>query len=956
MDYIQSTSSNEGTAQIEVIFLPGVDPDVAAMNVQNRVSQASSSLPQEVLRVGVETRKQQTSALLFISAYSTVPEYDLVFIQNYMDIHIIPLLKRINGVGDVTSFSNRKYAMRIWLDPLKLASYNLIPQDIIQALNQQSLEVAAGQLGQNIGESFQYTIRYEGRYNQEYEYENIVIKGLSTGEILRLKDVATVAFDSENYSIYAEVDNYQGFPFGVFQTPGTNAQDIIVDIRATLEAARQNLPEGLAFKINLDTTEFTSAALRKVFTTIIEAFILVFLVVFVFLQNFRATLIPLLAVPVSIIGTLFFLFIFGYSINILTLFALVLAIGIVVDDAIVVVEAVHAKMHETGSSAKEAAYLAMSEIYAAIISITLVMAAVFIPVTFIAGTIGVFYQQFGVTMMIAIIISAINALTLSPALCALFLKPELPNPRFKKFNTGFESLNKNYRKGLIYLLKYRWIGLLTLLGSFLLIIIINKKMPSGFVPVEDRGFVFGSLELAPGSSLDRVFHVQKIFQEQALQIPGVEFILLTAGRNVTVGAGTNYGMFFIRLEPYAIRNSAEKQVENIIAALFKLSQIVPDAKMIFFQPPSVPGFGRSSGFEFSLLDRLGGDIRGFSEVADRYIQELSARPEIAYAQTVLNVDYPQWEVQVNINRAIQSGIQVADIFNVLQGYIGGIYSADFNRYGKLYRVMVQALPEHRINLHSLDNLFVRSSSGEMAAITEFIELKRVYGPQFINRFNLYTSANITGAPAAGYSMGEAILAIQEVAANLLSSDYAIDYTGLTREQVKASTQTTVIFLICILFIYLLLSAQYESFILPLVILISLPLGIMGAFLGQYLLGLENNIYFQIALIMLVGLLAKNAILIVEFALQARQSGMSITAAALAGAVARLRPILMTSFAFILGLLPLVFSSGVGAVGNRSIGSGAAIGLFIGTVLSVLIVPLLFVLFQGLQEKIKPLKH
>lgn len=964
MDYITSTATNNGTAQIQVIFKQGIDPDIASVNVQNRVARATPLLPAEVTRSGVVTQKQQTSALMFVSFYSENEHIDRTYIQNYMNINIVPELKRVNGVGDANVFGSRNYSMRVWLDPVKMANYGLVPADVTAAINEQSLEAAAGQFGENNGETFQYVIRYSGKYQTEEQYENIVIKSLDNGQILYLKDVAKIEMGAQSYAGSSKMNGNPAVAMAIYQTPGSNAQEIIENLRSKLEELSRNLPEGLNYKIVFDTNEFLEASINKVVTTLIEAFILVFLVVFIFLQDLRSTLVPMIAVPVSIIGTFFFLNLFGFSINLLTLFALVLAIGIVVDDAIVVVEAVHAKMEKTHLAGKKAAITTMNEISGAIVSITLVMAAVFIPVTFIQGPTGVFYQQFGITLIVAIIISAVNALTLSPALCALFLKEHKTDSGKKKnflqrffdaFNAAFNSITRKYAQSFHFLLRHKWVTFLILALCGLGIFWANNTMPSGFVPNEDRAFIMGNVELPPGATSDRVAAVQDEFYSKVSQIPGVEVVTLVSGFSFISGQGSNYGIAMIGLSDFDERKDESMSTDAIVGQLFGIASQIPEANMIFFSPPSVPGFGVSSGFELKLLDKSGGDLTEFNQVAQTYIGELMKRPEIQYAQTSFNTSYAQYEIELNIPRAKQSGVSVSSIFNALHGYIGGIYAADFTRYGKQFRVMVQALPEDRASEKDLQKIFVRTASGEMAPITQFVTLNRVYGPQNINRFNLFTTASISGASNPGYSSGDAIQAVQEVTETSLSTNYGIEFSGLSREEINAGSQTVLIFILCLIFVYFILSAQYESYLLPLAVILSLPGGIMGAYWAQKLAGLENNIYFQIALIMLVGLLAKNAILIVEFAVQRRRHGESIASSAFNGAKARFRPILMTSFAFILGLMPLVFASGVGYIGNRSIATGAAFGLLIGTIIGVFNIPVLYVIFQWLQEKIRPIK-
>ena len=965
MTYITSTADNNGGANISVYFEQGTDPDIAAVNVQNRVARATPLLPAAVTKSGVVTQKQQTSALMFLSFYTTNKNYDDVFIQNYLNINIVPAIKRISGVGDAYVFGLKNYAMRIWLDPQKLANYNLVPGDVIQAINEQSTQTAPGQLGQNSGESFQYVIKYSGKYNEVKQYEDIVVKAGEGSQLLRLKDVAKIELSAFSFATVGETDGNPSLSMAVYQTPGSNAQAIINEIKSFLQESKASYPEGMNYTINYDTNEFLSASMENVVHTLFEAFILVFIVVFLFLQDFRSTLIPAIAVPVSIIGTFFFLNVFGFSINLLTLFALILAIGIVVDDAIVVVEAVHAKMEkEKNPDVKEVTNNAMSNISAAIISITLVMVAVFVPVTFISGPSGVFYKQFGITLVIAIIISAINALTLSPMLCALVLKPHTDEHGQKKnllqrfydaFNAGFEKLTQKYGRVVAFLISKQAVTFLILLVSVGGIWWFNKTMPTGFVPNEDRKIVFANVELPPGSSLDRTYSVLRELNKRGKEIPGVSKVTFIAGSSLISGAGNNYGLAFIQLTDWEERvGNEDESIEAITNKLFALATQIPDAKMLFFSPPSVPGFGVSSGFELQMLDKSGGSIKILDETTKKYLAALYQRPEIKYAQSAFNTNYPQYNFLVNVPLAKQKGVSLTDIFGGMRGYVGGIYAADFTKFGKQYRVMVQSAPDDRNNLQSLNKIFVRNQQGQMIPITQFITLEKTSGPQSLSRFNLFNSAAVSGAPNPGYSTGDAIAAVNEVA-ETLPNNFDIAFSGLTREEISSGTQTALIFLITIIFVYLLLAAQYESYILPFSILFSLPLGIMGAYLSQSLAGLENNIFFQIALIMLIGLLAKNAILIVEFALQERLKGNSIKQAAILGARERLRPILMTSFAFIFGLMPLVLSSGVGSNGNRSLATGAAFGLLIGTILGLLVIPALFVVFQSIQEKIKPVK-
>lgn len=966
MDYITSTAGNDGSAQIQVFFKQGINPDIAAVNVQNRVSRASPLLPSEVTRSGVVTQKQQTSALMYLSFYSENKNIDDVYLQNFLNINVIPNLQRINGVGEANVFGGKNYSMRVWLDPAKLAAYGITPGDVSTAINEQSREAAAGSIGQNSGSSFEYIIKYVGKFNEKEQYDNIIIKSLPNGQNLMLKDVAKVELGGLSYSGVGENGDNPSISMGVFQTPGSNAQEIIENIKKQLKANEASYPEGVKYTFNFDTNEFLEASIEKVIHTLIEAFILVFIVVYIFLQDFRSTLIPAIAVPVSIVGAFFFLNLFGYSLNLLTLFALVLAIGIVVDDAIVVVEAVHAKMEHGIPDAKKATLEAMDEITGAIISITLVMAAVFIPVMFITGPTGVFYQQFGITLIVAIIISAINALTLSPVLCSLFLKPHAEHHEgyekknfiqkfFYKFNIAFQTATERYGRGFNFLIKHKWVTLLIFAITGGIIYWASSSMKKGFVPTEDRGIIFTDVQLPPGASMERTYAVLKTLQKNAQKIPGIQGVTISTGRGLLSGNGSNNGLAFIKLKPFDERKGDDLSSDAITKKLFGLAGTVPDAKVVFFQPPSVPGFGNSAGFEMVLLDKAGGDFANLDGKTNEFIGNLMQRPEIEFAQTSFNTKYPQYQMEINVPLAKQMGVSVNSILETMQGYIGGIYSADFTKYGKQFRVMIQALPDDRKDASNLNELYVKTGSGTMSPISQFVTLTKTYGPQSVGRYNLFSSVKITGANAAGFSTGDAIAAVQQVASETLDQNYGVEFTGLSREELASGSQTMLIFALSLVFVYFILAAQYESYILPLTVVISLPLGVMGAYFGQKIMGLENNIYFQIALIMLVGLLAKNAILIVEFAVQRRHHGETIVESAVNAAKARLRPILMTSLAFICGLLPLVLASGIGAVGNRSIATGAAIGLLIGTILGVFVIPVLYVIFQALQEKVKPIK-
>ena len=966
MDYIVSSASNSGAANITVYFKNGTDPDNAAVLVQNRVSYANAILPAEVKQAGVTVEKREAGSLMFLTFFSENPEFDEVFLENYLSINVIPGLKRITGVGDAEEFGGKNYSMRIWLDPQKLQAYKLNPTEVTAAISSQSLEAAAGTLGQNSGSSYEYTIKYKGKYNKVSEYENIVLKALEGGRILRLKDVAKVELDALGYTSFSESKGRAAIAMGISQTPGANAHAVVQNIDKYLKSIEKDLPEGVTYSINFNVNTFLDAAISKVVSTLLEAFLLVFLVVYIFLQDFRSTLIPAIAVPVSIVGTFFFLNLLGYSINMLTLFALVLAIGIVVDDAIVVVEAVHAKMEQTHEKAKPATISAMNEITGAIISITLVMAAVFVPVTFIEGTTGVFYKQFGVTLIIAIVISAVNALTLSPVLCSLFLKPHGDKEYeeksaigkfFHKFNIAFNAATLKYGQTFTFFLRHKWVTLVLFAIAGGGIYFANKNIQTGFVPNEDQGFILMDLSMIPGASMERVANEMREVSKDLNNIPGVKDFTFVTGNGMLSGSGSNNGMGFFTLKPFEERSKDPRQsIDAIIGQAFAAASKIKDAQILFFQPPAVSGFGMGAGVSFALLNKSGADVTEINETAQQFMAALNARPEVKYAQTSFNTNYPQYQMDINVERAMQSGISVSEILSALQNYIGGYYATDFTLYGKQFRVMVQALPEDRKDVNSLNGMFIRTGSGEMAPLSEYVTMQRVFGPQAISRYNLYTSVDISAANNEGYSTGDVVKAVEEVAAQTLNANYGIDYTGLTREEQNAGSQTMIIFILSLVFTYFILSAQYESYLLPLSVLMSLPFGIFGAYLGQWLFGLENNIYFQISLIMLMGLLAKNAILIVEFAVQRRRMGESLSKAAINAAMARLRPILMTSFAFIVGLLPLVFATGVGAAGNRSVATGAAVGQLIGTFFGLVVIPVLFVIFQDLQERISGRRH
>jgi HAE1 family hydrophobic/amphiphilic exporter-1 len=961
MTYMTSSAANDGSAKISVYFELGVDPDIAAVNVQNRVARATSKLPQAVVQTGVTTVKSQTSALMFFALYSNNEEFDETYIQNYAKINLVPKLQRVKGVGQVNVFGAKDYSMRIWIDPIKMASYNLTPKDIQVSLQEQNVEAAPGKFGENADGIYEYVIKYQGRLSEIKDYENIIVKATGNGNFLRLKDVATIELGAFNYGTKNIAMGKQGVAVGVFQTSGSNAQDIITEIVDILDETKPSFPEGVDYVIPYNTKTFLDASIDKVIYTLLEAFLLVFLVVYLFLQDFRSTLIPAIAVPVAIIGTFFFLQLFGFSINMLTLFAMILAIGIVVDDAIVVVEAVHAKLDEGAKSGKAATISAMNEITGAIISITLVMAAVFIPVTFLSGPSGVFYQQFAITLAIAILISAVNALTLSPALCALLLKPHpdsdhhkanLKERFFIAFNSSFDRMNAKYVKSLGFLARKKWISISAIVVFSGITFFLFQTTPSGFIPNEDRGIIMADLTLPPGTTLEKTQKAVNELDSIIATLDIVEARMSVVGFSLLNSVnGGSYAFSIIKLKDWGERTEANQSVDAVVGQLFAKTAGLKEGRALFFTPPSVQGFGSADGFELKVQDKGDDDWATVSKVTNEFLGELMKRPEIQYAITNFNSNFPQYQMDVNIERAKDAGIAIPDIFNTMQGYYGGLYTTDFNKFGKQYRVMIQAKPEDRANLESINNIYVTNGAGQKVAISQFVDFKRIYGPEAVARFNMLKAVNINGKANPGFSSGDAIKAVQEVAAQHLPKSYTYEFSGMTREEILAGNQALGVFLLSLIFVYFILSAQYESYLIPLSVLLSLPVGIAGAIGFVNLAGLENNIYFQVALIMLIGLLAKNAILIVEFAIQRRRNGMDLTKAAIEGAKARLRPILMTSLAFIFGLMPLAFATGVGAVGNRSIGMGAVGGMLIGTIFGVFVIPILFVIFQGLQERI-----
>lgn len=982
MTYMESTATNAGMAMITVYFKQGADPNMAAVNVQNRVSQAQALLPAEVTRVGVTVSKRQSSNVVMYSLTTDDGRYDDEFLTNYNNINIVPMLKRINGVGDVQTPGMKTYSMRIWLYPDKMKQHKLVPSDVSMALAEQNIEAAPGSFGEQSNQKFEYTMRYKGRLKTPEEYGNIIISSNTNGQTVHLRDVAKVELGGLQYSVMMKNNSRPAVIGMVNQVAGSNATQIADDVKTALADAQRQMPPGMKVTIEQDVTEFLFASIEEVVFTLFITLLLVFFVVYIFLQDIRSTLIPMIAVPVALIGTFFFLWVFGFSINLLTLSALLLAIAIVVDDAIVVVEAVHAKLDLGYKSALTAAIDAMNEISGAIISITLVMAAVFVPVSFIGGTSGTFYREFGVTMAVSIVISALNALTLSPALCAIFLKPHSKDEHKKlsrvdrfhmAFNTQYDKINTKYQRVVEKIINHRWISSLAVILGIVALVVTMKFTQTGLVPNEDTGTLFAMISLPPGTSQVETQKVTDQVDKMLASNPYIERREQIVGYNFMAGQGSNQSTFIIKLKPFAERKYGMidriKSVFDgagiaglfidptssnmILGMIYKQTASIKGAQIIAFGSPMIPGYGLTNGVSFVLQDKTGGDLNKFYKVAQDYLAALNKRPEFSRALTTYNPNYPQYMVDVDVAKAKQAGTSPAAILSVLQGYYGGMYASNFNAYGKLFRVMIQGTVESRMNEDGLTNIYVRTSGG-MAPVSEFCTLKRVYGPSNITRFNLFTSIAISATPADGYSSGQAIQAAEEVAKQVLPQGYGYEFSGLTRSEKEASNSTAMIFVLCIVFVYLILSAQYESYILPLAVILSIPIGLSGAFIFTLIFGHNNDIYMQISLIMLIGLLAKNAILIVEFALERRRTGMAIKYAAILGAGARLRPILMTSLAMIIGLLPLMFASGVGRNGNQTLGAAAVGGMLIGTLCQVFVVPALFAFFQYLQERVKPL--
>lgn len=964
MDYMVSKATNDGEAQIQIYFRQGTDPDMAAVNVQNRVSSATALLPAEVTRAGVTTRKRQTSTLMMVAFYSDDDSYDEIFIENYLRINILPVLLRVNGVGDARAFGVHDYSMRIWLRPDDMFRNKLVPSDITAALSAQNIEAAPGKLGENSQQAFQYTMKYKGRLQEIGEYEDIIIATSPSGEKLTLKDVADIELGPLNYTVISSANGHHGASIALYQLPGSNATKVIEECTAVLKEASRDFPPSLQYAIVQNSNDFLYASINKVLHTLFETFILVFLVVYLFLQDFRSTLIPAIAVPVSLIGTLFVLNVIGFSLNLLTLFALVLAIAIVVDDAIVVVEAVHAKLDQNYRSAKKATMEAMGEIAGAILSITLVMASVFVPVAFIQGTAGVFFRQFGLTLAIAIFISALNALTLSPALCALFLKPHQENAPHKKtfaqrfhtaFNVFFTHTTGRYQKGVEFFIRKPLLSIGAVAVGILLFFVMLRTTPTGLIPNEDNGVVMVGIDLPPATTLYQTNEVMSKADSLLATISEIESRSQIAGFGFLSGNGSCYGSFILKLKPWNERTGKGQDLTGVIARISRLLNAhISEARIMIFSPPMIPGFSASNGFEFSIQDKTGGSVNALYEVTQNFLVALNERPEIAYAATSFRPDFPQYMVDIDEDKAAQAGLSPSEILSVMQGYFGGQYISNFNAFGKLYRVMMQASPRYTLNEESINNAYVRSN-GQMVPLSQFVSVRRVYGSENINRFNLFTSISVNGQNNSGFSSGQTIQAIKETADRYLPSGYGYELSGLTRNEQQSGNTMGLVIVLCLLFVYLLLCIQYESYILPLTVILSLPFGLAGTFLFARMMGLNNNIYLQISFIMIIGLLCKNAILIVQFALQRREKGMHIAQAAIAGAGARFRPILMTSLALIIGLIPLMTATGAGSNGNRTIGAGAVGGMLIGMIFQLFVVPALFFMFEKLQERVKPIR-
>ncbi|NDV65356.1 efflux RND transporter permease subunit [Bacteroides sp. 224] len=962
MTYMTSSASNAGSASITIYFKQGTNADMAAVNVQNRVSRATGQLPTEVTQVGVSTFKRQTSILQMFSLHSPDNTYDENFLANYITINLKPQILRITGVGEMMIMGG-DYSMRVWMRPDVMAQYKLIPSDIAAVLAEQNIEAATGSFGENSSETYQYTMKYKGRLITPEEFGEIVIRSTEDGEVLKLADIADIELGKSSYAYKGGLNGHNGISCMIFQTAGSNATEVNNNIDALLDEIRKDLPKGIELTQVMSSNDFLYASIHEVVKTLLEAILLVILVVYIFLQDIRSTLIPLVGVIVSLIGTFAFMSIAGFSINLITLFALILVIGTVVDDAIIVVEAVQARFDVGYKSSYMASIDAMKGISGAVITSSLVFMAVFIPVSFMSGTSGTFYTQFGLTMAVAVGISAVNALTLSPALCALLLKPYINEDgtqknnfaaRFRKaFNAAFSVIAERYKNAVLFFIKHRWLGWATLACSVVLLVFLMKTTKTSLVPDEDQGVIFVNISTAPGSSLATTDEIVLRVQERLEAIPEILHIQKVSGYGLLSGQGNAFGMIVAKLKPWDERTKKEQNVQAVISQINQRTSDIKDATIFAIAPGMIPGYGMGNALDINMQDKMGGDVNTFFQNTQQYLGALNQRPEIAMAYSTFDVRYPQWEVEVDAARCKRAGITPNAVLSTLSGYYGGQYVSDFNRFSRVYRVMIQADPQYRMDETSLDNTFVRMANGEMAPLSQFVSLTRVYGAETLSRFNMYNSIAVNAIPAEGYSTGDAIRAVQETAATSLPLGYGYDFGGITREENQQSNTTAIIFGICILMIYLILSALYESFLIPFAIILAVPAGLMGSFLFAKIMGLENNIYLQTGLIMLIGLLSKTAILITEYAVERRKAGMGLIASAVSAAKARLRPILMTVLTMIFGMLPLVIATGVGANGNRSLGTGVVGGMIIGTLALLFIVPSLYITFQWLQERFRP---
>jgi HAE1 family hydrophobic/amphiphilic exporter-1 len=960
MDYIKSETSNSGAATVYVYFKQGTNPDMAAVNVQNRVSKAVGLLPAEVNQIGVATIKRQNNIMQIISLYSPDGSYDESFLSNYLRINLQPEILRIEGVGEAVILGS-SYSMRIWLQPDKMAQYKLMPSDIIAVLGEQNIEAATGSFGEHSEQTYQYTMKHKGRLEKPEAFGEMVVGAMPNGEVLRLKDIAKVEIGQDSYTNIGQTDGQPGISCLIFQTTGSNATQVINNINKYMEEARKDLPKGVEFITIMSSNDFLYASINEVAKTLILAILLVVLVVYLFLQNFRATMIPTISMIVSVIGTFAFMSVAGFSVNLLTLFALVLAIGIVVDNAIIVVEAVQTRFDAGCKSPYQASEDAMSGITSAIIASTLVFMAVFIPVSFMGGTSGTFYTQFGITMAVSVLISAVNSLTLCPALCAIMLKPKSSGTKktfedrlSDAFHTSFRLVLEKYKLGVLFIIHRRWLAWSLVGASILTLAILMNQIKTGLVPDEDIGTIFVDVSTAPGSSLHQTLQIMNEVEEQIRTIPEIAHYSKATGRGMTSGEGNSFGMFILKLKDWDERKSQQSSIGSLQGQIYARTAHIRDADIFVFSPPMIAGYGTGNGFELYLQDKRDGDIVDFDKIARQFMDKLRQRPEILNAFSSYNVNYPQYQVDIDAALCKRAGISPAQVLSTLSGYYGGIYASNFNRFSKVYRVMIQASPEYRLDPESLNNVFVRIGE-EMAPVSQFISLKKVYGPETMNRFNLFNSIAVNGLPADSYSSGEVIRAIRETAEESLPAGYGYEFGGITREESRSTNTTVIIFVICILLTYLILSGLYESFMIPLAVILAIPFGLAGCFIFAKIMGLENNIYLQTGLIMLIGFLAKTAILITEYAVECRRNGMTLIQSAVAAAKDRLRPILMTALAMIFGLLPMMFSTGVGANGNSSLGSGAIGGMIIGSLGLLFVVPSLFIFFEHLQEKFRPVK-